>query len=404
MSLPLIPRPQYTARIAPFIDRNIIKVVTGQRRVGKSFVLRQLMDEVRGRDPEANIISINKERSEFRDIRTDEDLALYLKPRLEQAGRAYLFIDEVQEIKDFQLCLRSLLVEDECDIFCTGSNANLLSGELATTLAGRCMSFDVHALSYREFLQFHKLERGADALRLYLTYGGMPYLAHTGLAPENDPFEYLRNVYQAILLKDTVARENIRNVKFLEELVNYLADNVGNLFSATRISKFLKSQRVELNVMSTLNYLRALANAFLIHRVPQADVCGVKLFEVGEKIYFEDMGISHAIHYFDFQRDAHKVLENAIYLHLIQQRFDVSIGRLGEREIDFVAQRPDKRLYVQACLTAMAPNTREREFGNLRSIPDNCPKYVVTLHDFITTPEEGGIRHLNLEDFLLAEF
>ncbi len=400
MPTPLLPRTQYTERISNFIDRNIIKVITGQRRVGKSYVLRLLMEEVKRRNPEAHIISINKERSEFRNIRTDEDLALYLKPLLEKPGRHYLFIDEVQEIAHFQLCLRSLLVEDECDIFCTGSNANLLSGELATTLAGRCMSFDIHALSYNEFLQFHRRSPGDESLRLYLTYGGMPYLAHTGLAPENDPFEYLRNVYQTILLKDTVAREKIRNIAFLEELVLYLADNVGNLFSANRISKFLKAQRIDLNVMTTLNYLRALANACLIHRVPQADVCGVKLFEVGEKIYFEDLGLRHAIHYFDFRRDIHKVMENAVYLHLIQQRFNVKIGRLGEREIDFVAQRPDMRLYVQVCLTAMDPSTYAREFGNLRAIPDDCPKYVVTLNDMITSPETSSIRHLNLEEFL----
>ncbi len=401
--LPLILRPQYSARVAPFIDRNIIKVLTGQRRVGKSYVLRQLMEEVKQRNPEAHIISINKERSEFRDIRTDEDLSLYLKPLLEKPGRHYLFIDEVQEIENFQLCLRSLLAHDECDIFCTGSNAKLLSGELATMLAGRTMSFDVHSLSYSEFLRFHKRERGDESLRLYLTCGGMPYLAHTGLAPENDPFEYLRNVYQSILLKDTVARENIRNVKFLEELVNYLADNVGNLFSATRISKFLKAQRIELNVMSTLNYLRALANAYLIHRVPQADVCGMKIFEVGEKIYFEDLGISHAIHHFNLQRDVHKVMENAVYLHLLQQRYDVKIGRLGDKEIDFVAEKPNHRIYVQVCLTAMASETREREFGNLRAVPDDAPKYVVTLNDMILTPEGSGIIHLNLEDFLLTE-
>ncbi len=403
MPLPSIPRPEYTSRIAPYIDRNIIKVLTGQRRVGKSFVLRQLMDEVKQRRPDAHIIFINKERSEHRDIRTDEDLSAFLRPQLAQPGRHYLFIDEVQEIENFHLCLRSLLAEDECDIFCTGSNANLLSGELATTLAGRCMSFDIHALSYGEFLRFHRRERGAESLRLYLTYGGMPYLAHIGLAAENDPFEYLRNVCQAILLKDTVARANIRNVKFLEELVHYLADNVGNLFSATRISKFLKAQRIELNVMSTINYLHALANAYLIHRVPQADVCGMKIFEVGEKIFFEDLGISHAVRYFDFQRDVHKVMENAVYLHLLQQRYDVNIGRIGDREIDFVAQRPDRRIYVQVCLTAMAPETREREFGNLRAIPDDAPRYVVTLNDLMLTPEAGGIHHLNLEDFLLAQ-
>lgn len=396
----LIPRPQYSERIAPFIGKNIIKVLTGQRRIGKSFILRQVMEEIRRNDPSAHIISINKELEQFRDIQTHQDLSHYLEPLLKESGRHYLFIDEVQEIKDFQLCLRSLLAEEKCDIFCTGSNAQMLSGELATHLAGRSISFDVHSLSYREFLTFHQREPSLESLRKYLTFGGMPYLAHIGL--ENDvPFEYLRSVYSTILLKDTVARENIRNVRFLEDLVAYLADNIGNLFSANNISKFLKSQRVDLSPQVTLNYLRALCNAYLIHRVSRAEVGGMKIFETGEKFYFEDIGISHAIRGFHFRTDVHKVMENAVYLHLIQQGYTVFVGQMKEREIDFVANKSGDRLYVQVSLSVVDEKTSAREFGNLRAIQDNYPKYVVTLNDIILGDNQDGIIHMNLEDFLL---
>ncbi|WP_295876676.1 ATP-binding protein [uncultured Akkermansia sp.] len=398
----LIPRPQYTERIAPFIDKNIIKVLTGQRRIGKSFILRQVMEEIRRKEPEAHIISINKELEQFRDIRTHEDLSHYLEPLLNKPGPHYLFIDEVQEIEGFQFCLRSLLAEEKCDIFCTGSNAQMLSGELATHLAGRSVSFDVHSLSYREFLAFHRLETGQESLKKYLTFGGMPYLAHIGLKADV-PFEYLRSVYSTILLKDTVVREKIRNVHFLEDLVTYLADNIGNLFSANNISKFLKSQRVDLSPQVTLNYLRALSNAYLIHRVSRTEVGGMKIFETGEKFYFEDIGISHAIRGFNFRRDVHKVMENAVYLHLIQQGYSVHVGQLKEQEINFVADKSGDKLYVQVSLSVADEKTAAREFGNLLAVQDNYPKYVVTLNDMILGDNQEGIRHMNLEEFLLKE-
>lgn len=398
----LIPRPQYTERIAPFIGKNIIKVLTGQRRIGKSFILRQVMEEIRRKDPEAHIISINKELEQFRDIRTHEDLSHHLKLLLNKPVAHYLFIDEVQEIEGFQFCLRSLLAEEKCDIFCTGSNAQMLSGELATHLAGRSVSFDVHSLSYREFLTFHRLETGQESLKKYLTFGGMPYLAHIGLKADV-PFEYLRSVYSTILLKDTVAREKIRNVHFLEDLVAYLADNIGNLFSANNISKFLKSQRVDLSPQVTLNYLRALNNAYLIHRVSRAEVGGMKIFETGEKFYFEDIGISHAIRGFNFRRDVHKVMENAVYLHLIQQGYSVHVGQLKEQEIDFVGDKSGDKLYVQVSLSVADEKTAAREFGNLLAVQDNYPKYVVTFNDMILGDNQEGIRHMNLEEFLLQE-
>jgi predicted AAA+ superfamily ATPase len=391
-----IRRPTYSKRIFPFIDKPIIKVLVGQRRVGKSYVLYQLMDEIRSRHSDANIVYINKELEEFFPIQTHTDLLDHLKDKLIRE-KNYLFIDEVQEISSFQLALRTLLASGNWDIYCTGSNANLLSGELATLLSGRYLSFTIHSLSYREFLLFHRLDNQFEHLLQYLQYGGMPFLPVIGLSDEL-PFEYLRNVYATILLKDVVARENIRNVSFLENLVTYLADNTGSLFSATNISKFLKSQRVEISTQLTINYLKALANAFIVHKVVRSEIGGLKIFEVGEKYYFEDLGMRNAIVGFKQRADLHKLLENAVYLHLVQQEFKVTIGKLRDKEIDFVAEKNGAKVYVQVCLTLVNADTSSREFGNLLQIGDNYPKYVVTLNDPILGENKEGILHKNLID------
>ena len=313
-----INRPEYTNKIRPFIGKQIIKVIVGQRRVGKSYLLYQLMDTIKAENPLANILYINRELEEFIYLRTHLDLMEYLKDKLPENSQNYLFIDEIQEIESFQLALRSLLAENNCDIFCTGSNAKILSGELATYLSGRYIEFTIHSLSYAEFLEFHHLANSSESLMKYLTFGGMPYLANIGLE-ENLPFEYLRNVYSTILLKDVVSRENIRNVSFLENLVMYLADNVGNLFSAANISRFLKSQHVDISPQLTINYLKALSNAFFIYKVVRSEVGGLKIFEIGEKYYFEDLGLRNAIRGFNRMTDMQKLLENAVFLHLIER-------------------------------------------------------------------------------------
>ncbi|MDR0829696.1 MAG: ATP-binding protein, partial [Prevotellaceae bacterium] len=253
----IIHRSNYTQRVKPFINKPLIKVLTGQRRVGKSYILLQLIDEIKIEFPTANIIFIDKELNQFADIQDNNDLYNYVVSQINSEVANYLFIDEVQEINSFELCLRSLLNEGKCDIFCTGSNANLLSGELATHLAGRYVSFEIYSLSYLEFLEFHSLNNNNQSLNKYLTIGGMPFLSNFS-TDENASFEYLKNVYSSILLKDVVARENIRNVSFLENLVSYLVDNVGNILSANNISKYLKSQQINLMPQTIMNYLYAL--------------------------------------------------------------------------------------------------------------------------------------------------
>lgn len=397
-----IKRNSYVDRIRPYIRKPIIKVLTGQRRVGKSCIMLQLRDEVKALDEKANIIYINCELEEFRSIKVSADLYTHIDSRLKKDSHNYLFIDEVQEIDGFQDTLRSLLAEQKCDIYCTGSNAHILSSELATYLSGRYMEFDIHSLSYQEFLHFHSLENSQDSLTKYLTFGGMPFLVNLELSREQ-VFEYLSNVYSTILLKDIVAKEKIRNVSFLENLIAYVADNVGSLFSSNNISKYLKSQQIQMTPQLIINYLKGLTNAFIIHRVQRADVGGLKIFEIGEKYYFEDLGIRNMIRAGNIPGDIHKLMENAVYLHLIQSGYNVFVGRLGEKEIDFMADKNGKRIYIQVTLTAMEEKAHEREFGNLMEIADNYPKYVIAFNDMIIDNDYKGIIYCNLSDFLLKE-
>lgn len=394
-----IARTAYTEQIKPFIGKQIIKVLTGQRRVGKSYIMLQLMDFILEENPSANVIYINRELEQFAHIQTNIDLNKYLLNQFKENISNYLFIDEIQEIESFQLTIRSLLSENKCDIFCTGSNAKMLSGELATSLAGRYVEFNIHSLSYTEFLNFHQLESGTESLIKYLTFGGMPYLQVIGLN-EFLPFEYLKNVYSTILLKDVVARENIRNITFLENLVYFLADNIGNLFSASNISKFLKSQRIEISTQLTINYLKALSNAYFVHKVVRSEVGGLKIFEIGEKYYFEDLGLRNAIKGFNQKTDIHKLIENAVFLHLLQSGYRIYIGKIGDKEIDFVADKNGLKIYVQVCLQVTDQNTANREFGNLLMINDNYPKYVVTYNDPMIGNDYLGIKQMNLLDFL----
>ena len=396
----LINRQYYTDRIVPFIGKNIIKVLTGQRRVGKSCILRQIQEHIEHTDATCNTICINKELEEFAFIRTHEDLTQYVGGHLKDGSANYLFIDEVQDIKGFEITLRSLQAQDACDIFITGSNATMLSSELSTYLSGRYVEFHVHSLSYAEFMEFNRLAPSTQTLRNYLTFGGLPYISN--LPMQGDIiFEYLRNVYSTILLKDVVKRENIRNVDFLETLALYTADNVGNLFSANNISRYLKSQRVNISPLQVINYLKALQNAFLINKVRRIDVNGLKTFEIGDKYYFEDLGLRNCHFGFNMQGDIHKLMENAIYLRLSQLRYEVFTGQqTGGREVDFVARKDDEVVYVQSSYLIGDESTRQREFGNLQAINNNYPKYVVSLDEWTSGSNVDGIRHVHLGEFL----
>lgn len=397
-----IPRPLYTEKTAPFIDKQLIKVFTGQRRVGKSYIMRQLIDEIRKRNPDNHIIYIDKEQLSMAPINNHTSLYEYVESHLAHDKSNYLFIDEVQEIENFQLCLRSLLNEEKCDIYCTGSNAKILSGELATYLAGRYIEIHIHSLSYSEYLEFNKLENTEDSLLAYLTFGGMPYTHHLDRKKEII-YEYLHNVYSSILLKDVVARESIRNVTFLENLVSYVADNVGSLFSSQNISKYLKSQQIKIPTQTILNYLKALCNSFFIYKVNRAEIGGMKIFEIGEKYYFEDAGIRNAITGVHLQKDINKLLENVVYIELLRHDYKVFVGKSGDKEIDFIAEKAGERIYLQVAYIIYDEQTRQREFNVLKSIQDNFPKYVITMDKLGNGSNDDGIKQIYLADFLLAK-
>lgn len=400
MNIPdYIERPLYLQRIMPYVQKDIMKIIVGQRRVGKSYLLYQLMGRISALDPAGLQIYINKELHEFADIRQANDLIAYVESRRKPDCRLYLFIDELQEIDGFEHALRSLQAEGNVDIYATGSNAKLLSGELATYLSGRYVEIKVYGLTYREFLQFHNQEQGRESLNAYLKYGGLPYLRNLALK-DSVIFDYLANIADAIILKDIVARYDIRNVPFLQRLMRYLADNVGSLVTARKISEYLKSQKIAVSHNLVIDYLSYLSNALLVFRANRYDIIGKKIFKIGEKYYFEDLGIRHAIVGFR-ATDIQKILENIVFMHLKSAGYNVNVGQLGKWEVDFVCEKADQRLYVQVAYMITDSKVREREFGNLLKIRDNFPKIVVSMND-VAGGNYHGIDHTHIQDFLLS--
>lgn len=392
-----IKREIYLRKIRPFINQHLIKVITGQRRVGKSFLMRQLIEEVVTTNENANIIYIDKEKYEFDEIRDYHKLIKFVKER-QNDNLNYLFIDEIQEIEAFEKALRSLLSEGVFDIYCTGSNAQMLSGDIATYLSGRQIIFKVYSLSFTEFCQFHEFHPNKESLNQYLKYGGLPYLIHL---PKNDDiiFEYLRNIYDTILFRDVVSRNEIRDVAFLNKLLQFLADNTGSIVSAKKISDYLKSQQSSKSVSVILNYLAFLENAYFIFKAKRKDIQGKKIFEVGEKYYFEDFGLRNSVVGFNIS-DVNKIIENAVYLQLIINGYKVYVGKKGDKEIDFIAERENEKLYIQVTTSLSDEKVIRREFGNLLEVKDNYPKMVVSFDDFSGRSSYKGVKHITLLEFL----
>lgn len=399
----LINRPQYTDKIRPSIGKGLIIVLTGQRRVGKSCILQQLIQET-GSKQQNNIIYINKEKTEFDFIKSHKELTLYANEHLDHTKENYLFIDEIQEIIEFERTLRSLQADDECNIIVTGNNAKMLSSELSTVLSGRYMEFHIQSLNYKEFLEFHQLEDTDSSLMKYLTYGGLPQLYRIGIENQDLAQDYLHNIYNTIILKDVIAREQIRNVPFLENLISFISDSTGKIISASSIGKYMKTQQIEVTTTVILNYLAYFCNAFIINKVPRYDIHGKRLLESSEKYYFEDLGLRNALTGSNQIGDIEKLIENAIYLHLKSQGFTVSVGQFRQMEIDFVAKKNGQTIYVQATYLLASEDTIEREFGNLQLIKDNYPKYVISLDPFHKVNDREGITQLHLREFLRRDF
>jgi len=390
-------RTAYIERIKPFVRKNLIKVLSGQRRVGKSYLLFQIISFIQSVDPQSNIIYINKEDFQFDMIKDAASLNEYILAKSKTDVHNYIFIDEIQDISEFEKALRSLLLDENNDLYITGSNANLLSGELATYLSGRYIEFKVYSLSYFEFLQFHKLADNELSLESYIKFGGLPYLIHLGLTDTS--LEYLYSIYNTIVYRDVVSRYSLRNNTFLEKLIEFLADNIGSLFSAKRISDFLKSQQTNMPPNQIQQYCAHLANAFIVHEVSRYDIAGRKIFEIGSKFYFENTGIRNVIIGYKI-KDRGKLLENMVFNQLLYLGYDVKVGSFHAQEIDFVCERDNERLYIQVALRLDEQATIDREFGNLLAISDNYPKVVVSEDHFNGNTYEG-IRHMQIRDFLL---
>lgn len=394
-----IPRPLYLNRIMPYVGKSVIKVLTGQRRVGKSYILKSVEEIIRKSDPDANYISINLEDFAFSHITDASTLHAEISGRLSSSTRNYIFIDEIQEVDGFDKVVRSLILNPCNDVYVTGSNSAMLSSEIASRLAGRSVEIRVHPLSYAEFLEFHALEDCEESVDTYLRYGGMPYLRNL---PRHQTWnEYLVGVADALIYRDIVSRHSIRNNDFLQRMMLFLADNIGQIFTAKSISDYLKSQRVGGTVGSVQSYADYVCEAYLVNKVRRWDIEGKKYFEIGEKYYFEDLGIRNAIVGYR-PMDIGGLLENAVYNRLRTEGYDVKVGVMTKgREIDFVADREGERVYLQVAVTVSDKATAEREFGNLSVLPDNYEKILVTLRD--TSPNTlAGIRMMSLREFLVS--
>ena len=393
----IIIRHKYRDQMVPFQGKQLIKVLTGQRRVGKSYILKQTIQQIEHEDESAHILYINKENLAFDSIKTSFDLNEYVQKNTKEGVKNYIFIDEIQEIEQFEKAMRSLLLNPIYDLYCTGSNANMLSGELSTYLSGRYIEIPVYSLSYIEFLTFHKLDNTNTSLTQYLKYGGLPFLKHLELKDEI-VYDYLKGVYNTVIYRDVIMRNEIRNSAFLESLVIFLANNIGQLFSAKKISDYLKSQHINIAISQIIGYLNHLSNAYLIHRIKRMDIIGKKIFEIGEKYYFEDLGLRNTI--FEYKQSyISKIIENAVCNHLMYNDYEIKIGQVGQNEIDFVANRKGEILYVQVCYLLLEQTTIDREYGNLEKIKDNYPKMVVSMDEFVGNTR-NGIQHIYLRDFL----
>ena len=402
----MIQREGYMERIRPFIDSDLIKVMTGIRRSGKSVMLQLIQEELKNRGiSEKQIISINFEDLRYAYLQTAMALHEEILRRVEEIpGKVYLFFDEIQEVKGWEKCINSFRVSLDCDIYITGSNARLLSGELATYLGGRYVEFVIYPFSFSEFLElYHSVEPNSSeqqAFQKYLLMGGMPYLANLGYREEPCRL-YLTDLFNSVQLKDIVQRNNIRDVDLLQRIISYVIANVGTTFSASSMSKFLKNERRSASVDTILNYLRHCCDAYLFYQVKREDIQGKQILATNEKYYMADHGVREAV-FGGNMRDINLILENMVFMEALRRGYDVTVGRVGTKEIDFVCRKREQKLYIQVTYLLASEETIQREFGVYDSVPDNFPKFVVSLDEFDMS--RNGIKHRNIRRFLQEEW
>ena len=397
----IIERTSYIDHITSRMDRGMMIFLIGQRRVGKSYMLRQLRSWLERNRPDSTIVYINKELQAFNDITNAKELYEYASPLMSESSQNYLLIDEVQDIDQYENALRSFHAEERCQIVATGSNAYVFSSELSTRIGGRYIEIPIYSLSYSEFLIFHNLDDSDKSLNSFLRVGGLPGLCHFDIDDEAQVRDYLQGVYNTIMMKDIILREKIRNITFIENLSAFIADNIGKLISVSNIARYMKSQGEQISEPLTSTYLDYLCKALLISRMSRYDIHGKKLFEQNFKYYYSDHGLRNLLSGFNLLGSVEKIIENVIYNYLRIQGFNVTVGILRAGEVDFVAKRGAERIYIQATYLLASEETVKREFGNLAGIKDNYPKYVISMDPVSgELSEYPGIRHLNLRDFL----
>lgn len=407
----IITRQKYASQIDAWIGKEQIIVLVGQRRVGKSYVMKEFILRHQ-QETDANIIYIDKEKISFKFINDSNTLDEYISEHFVRGKHNYILIDEVQDIQGWEHTVRSYRTEDNTDIIITGSNSKMLSGELSTLLAGRYIEIKIQSLSYTEFIQFHDLPDTDETLWKYLSYGGLPGLRNIGINNDDMIWEYMSGVFNTIMLKDIIERHKIRNIPFLNNLIAFIADTIGKLNSASSISKYMKSQGEEISANAIITYLSYFSEAFLTHSVGRYDIHGKKLLETMGKTYFGDIGLRNFIIGGERDKDIEKIMENVVYQHLLRLGYNVTIGQMRAGEVDFVCTRtssqiaPNKqpKIYVQVTYIIASEETREREFGILHSIPDSYPKYVISATPLIRASNDEGITHLNIRKFLKDGF
>ena len=401
----MIKRDLYMKRIRPFIGLDLIKVITGIHRCGKSVMLELIKQELieSGVNP-SQFISINFEDLSYSHLQTAQSLHDEITSRAKEiGGKVYLFFDEIQEVKDWEKCINSFRVSLDCDIYITGSNAKLLSGELATYLSGRYVEFVIYPFSFKEFMELFRTIYPNNSIQQcfqkYLITGGMPYLANIQYADEPSK-QYLHDLFNSVQLKDIVKRNKIRDVDLLERIIAYVIANVGTTFSASSLAKFLKSEQRTVAPETILNYIKYCCDAYLFYQVKRVDLQGKQILSTNEKYYIADHGIREAV-FGGNMRDINLILENIVYLELLRRGYKVTVGKTGEKGIDFVCDKHGEKLYVQVTYLLASEDTIKREFGAYDTIRDNFPKYVVSFDEFDMS--RNGIKHQNIRDFLLAE-
>ncbi len=396
-------RTLYVNNIVKYISTPVVKVITGMRRVGKSYFLRLIIAHLRNECgiEENEIIYIDMESLDFDFIQDYQQLNSYIAQRSKGiSGTISLFIDEIQDIIEWEKCIASLLGSEKYDIFISGSNASILSSELATLLSGRYIEFPIYSLGLKEFLEFNN-EKKQDAAKVfpsYLKFGGFPALPHFDFNQEV-VYQYINSLYNTILLKDVVKRHKVRNIPLLESITKYAFDNIGNIFSAKKLSDYLKSQRMAIGVETVQNYLLYICSTYTLYKVQRYDIKGKRLLAIHEKYFLGDIGLRHALLGYR-EGDISGILENIIFLELKRRGYKVFIGKLGTLEIDFIATNSTDKIYIQVCYLLASQKTIQREFKPLQTIKDNYPKYVVSM-DTLFGDDIEGIKRMNIVDFLL---